>query len=78
MEWALEVQAVQVASFGPLALIADADVSGGQVDDGRRNEKRRDLARPAVQQADVLALDDVEPADAGPDVDARRARRSPA
>ena len=61
---------MQVASFGPLALIADADVPGGQIDDGGRNEKGRDLARPAVQQAGVLALDHIESADPGADVDA--------
>ena len=36
----------------------------------RRNEERRDAARAALQQFDVLALDDVESADAGGNVDA--------
>ena len=50
--------------------MTNADLPGGQVHDGRRNEERRDLARTAVQQVGVFALDDVEPADAGADVDA--------
>ena len=70
MECALVVQAVQVASFGPFGVVANADLPGGEIDDGRGNEERRDLARAAVQQVGVLALDDVEPADAGADVDA--------
>ena len=49
---------------------AHGDLSGGEIDDGGRNEKRRDLARAAFQQFGVLALDDVESADAGTDVDA--------
>ena len=59
---------MQVASFGPLALIANADMPGGQVDDRGRNEKRRNLARAAIEQAEVLALDDIESANAGSDV----------
>ena len=70
MECALVVQAVQVASFGPLALMANADLAGSEIDDGRRNEERRDLARAAVEQVGVLALDDIESTDAGADVDA--------
>ncbi len=49
-------------------MIADADVSRRQVDDGGGNKKRRDFARPAIQQADMLALDDVESADSGSDM----------
>ena len=69
MECALVVQAVQVASFGTLGVVADADLPGGQVHDGRGNEEGRDLARAAVEQVGVFALDDVEPTDAGADVD---------
>ena len=53
-----------------LGAVADGDVSGGEVDDGGGDEERRDLARPAVHQVGVLALDDVEAADAGADVHA--------
>ena len=53
-----------------LGVMADADLAGGEIDDGRGNEERRDLARAAVEQVVVLALDDVESADAGADVDA--------
>ena len=51
-----------------LGAVANGDVPGGKVDDGGGDEERRDLARPAVHQVGVLALDDVEPADAGADV----------
>ena len=54
----------------PLGAVADGDVAGGQVDDRGGDKERRDLARPAVHQVGVLALDDVEPADAGADVHA--------
>ena len=50
--------------------VANRDHAGRQIDDGRGNEKRGDAARAAFEQLDVLALDDVEPADAGGDVDA--------
>ena len=50
--------------------IFDGDVAGGEVDDGRGDEKRRDFARSALQQLGVLAFDHVEPADAGGDVGA--------
>ena len=49
--------------------MTDADLSGGEVDDSRGNEERRDLARAAVEQVIVLAFDDIESADAGTDVD---------
>ena len=39
-----------------------------QVDDGRRNEKRRDFSLAAFKKRVVLALNDVEAADAGADV----------
>ena len=70
MEWALVVQAVAVASFGPLAPNAHGNVSGGEVDDGGGNEEGRDLARSAFEERGVFALDDVESADAGADVNA--------
>ena len=54
----------------PLGAGADRDVTGGQIDDGRRNEEGRDPARPALQQIAVFALDDLESADAAADVDA--------
>jgi len=47
----------------PPGVVADADMAGSQVDDRGGNEKRRDLARPTIQQADMLALDHVESAD---------------
>ena len=70
MECALVVQAVAVASIGPLGAVPDAHMPGRQVHDGRRNKERGNLARAAVQHVAVLALDDVEPADAGADVNA--------
>ena len=54
----------------PPGLVADADMPGGQIDDRGGNEKRRDLARAAIQQIAVLALDHIESADSGSDVDA--------
>ena len=70
MECAEAEQAVAVAEFGPARAIANRNVTGGEIDDGRRNEERGDLARAALHQLDVLALDDVESADAGGDVNA--------
>ncbi len=48
-----------------LSVIADADVSGGQIHNGGWNEKRGDFTRPAVQQIAVLALYDIEPTNSG-------------
>src|SRR5208337_606170 len=45
------------------------DHAGSQVDDGRGNEKRRDAAGAALDPFGVLALDDVEAANAGGDID---------
>ena len=70
MECAEEVQAVAVASLGPLALYSDGDVAGGEVDDGAGDEEGGDLAGAAGEHGGVLAFDDVEAADAGADVDA--------
>ena len=53
----------------PLGVVADANVSGGEIDDRRRNKKRRNAARATFEAGLVFALDDVEPADAGADVD---------
>ena len=50
MACALVVQAVAVAEFGPLGAGADGDVAGRQIDDGGRNEKRRDAARTVLEQ----------------------------
>src|SRR5436309_2113531 len=52
---------------GALRAVADGDLPGGEVDDRRRDEKRRDLARPTLEQRLVLAFDGGEPADAGRD-----------
>ena len=43
-------------------------VTGGKVHDGGGNEKRRDLAGTAFEEGTVLALDNVETADAGADM----------
>ena len=49
---------------------ADGNVARRQIDDGRRNEKRRDAAGAFFEQDLVLALDHFESADAAADVDA--------
>ncbi len=55
---------------GAARSVLDGDVAGGEVHDRRWDEEGRDLARSAVHHVGVFALDDVEPADAGADVDA--------
>src|SRR6266566_8876408 len=45
-------------------------MSGSEIDDGGRNKERRNLARTALHQFPVFALDDVKPADAGRNVNA--------
>src|SRR5690242_6572313 len=45
-------------------------MSGGEIDDGGRNEKRRDAAGTFFEQRLVLALDDFKSTDAAADVDA--------
>src|SRR5271163_1056044 len=50
--------------------VADADIAGGEVDDCRRDEKRRNLTWATFEHVAVLALNDVESADSGADVDA--------
>src|SRR5579871_250457 len=52
----------------PLSPVSHRDLPGSKIDDRRRNEKRRDLARPAFDQGGVLAFDNVESADARSDV----------
>ena len=54
-----------IRSLGPMA---HGNLSGSQVNDGRGNEKRRDLARATLHQCGVLPLDDVEPANSRSDV----------
>ena len=54
---------------GPFGAVTDAHVAGGQVHDGRGNEEGRDLARATIEQVAMFALNDVEAADAGADVD---------
>ena len=54
----------------PLGVPADRDLPGGEIDDRRRNEEGRDPARTGRQQLGMLALDDVEPSDPAPDIDA--------
>jgi len=44
------------------------DLAGRKIDDGRGNKERGNLARTALHQCRVFALDDVESADAGTDV----------
>ena len=70
IECADAVHAVHVARFGPAGAEADRHLAGRQVDDRRGNEERRDAARAAVEELDVLALDRAEPADARRDEDA--------
>src|SRR5581483_6497043 len=53
---------------GPLGVIADADLAGGQVHDRRGDEEGRYLAGAAMEKVGVLAFDNIEPADAGADV----------
>ena len=49
---------------GTLGAVAHRDLSGGEIDDGGWNEERGDTARATFDQVSVLALDDVESADA--------------
>ena len=49
---------------------ADRNVARREVDDGRRNKKRRDARGAFFEQNLVLALDDFESADAAADIDA--------
>ena len=49
---------------------AHGNVSGGEIDDGGGNEEGGNLARSAFEERRMLALDHVESADAGADVNA--------
>ena len=70
MEWALLVQAVQVASFGPLALWRMLTCPAARFTIAAGIKKGEILRGPPLSRLRVLALDDIEPADAGADVDA--------
>src|SRR5262249_15884378 len=59
---------------GPFGAVADADLSGRQIDDGRWNKERRDLARAAVEQSRMLPFDHVKTANAGADMHAHTRR----
>ena len=56
--------------IGTFSAPANADLSGSKVDDGGGNKKRRDLARATGQHGAVFALNNVETADAGANMDA--------
>jgi hypothetical protein len=56
--------------IGPASAVANGDDAGSKINDGGRNEKRRDAAGAALEKLAMLALDDVESADSGSDVDA--------
>src|SRR6266436_1519516 len=66
---------LMISNASPMAC-ADADrhLTRREIDDGGRNEERRDLARPPLEIGSVLALDRGEPADARghEDADLRR------
>ena len=64
MECALVVQAVAVASFGPLAPKRMETCPAARLTMAAGNEERGNLARAAFHQRGMFALDDVEPADA--------------
>ncbi len=49
----------------PLVSIHDGEVAGNHIDDCRRNEKRRDAARPLFEESGVIVLNGVDAADTG-------------
>ena len=55
---------------GPARVEPDGDLARCEVDDGRRDEERRDTPRAAFEKFLVFALDGLESADAGGNVDA--------
>ena len=55
-------------SVWALGVVANADVPCGKIDDSGGNKKWRNAARPTFEASLVLALDNVEPADARADV----------
>ena len=56
--------------IGALRAVTNGNVSGGEIDDGGGNKKRRDFAGTAREKFGMLALDDVESADARANVNA--------
>ena len=56
--------------IGSASAVANGDDAGSEINDGGGNEKRRDAAGAAFEKLAMLALDDVESADSGSDVDA--------
>ena len=56
--------------IGTLGAVTNRDVAGSEIDDGGRNEKRGNLSGAAGEIFGMFALDDVETADAGADVNA--------
>ena len=71
MEWALVVQAVAVAEFGPFAPVRIETQPEARLTIVAGMKNGRDAARPFFEQILVLALDHLESADAAADVDAR-------
>ncbi len=53
-----------------LGSVTHGNMPGRQIDNGGGNKEGRNLARAAFHERDVLAFDDVEPADARTDVNA--------
>ena len=70
IECALVVHAVHVASFGPLALCRMLTCPAARLTMAAGIKKGEILRGPPFEQVGVLALDDVEPADARADVNA--------
>src|SRR5208283_5628399 len=56
--------------IGTLGAVLHGDVSGSEVDDGGGDEEGRDLARAAIDERLVLALDHIESSDTRADVNA--------
>src|SRR5580704_15307651 len=56
--------------IGTLGAVTNRDVAGSEIDDGGRNEKRGNLSGAAGEIFGMFALDNVETADAGADVNA--------
>ena len=69
MQWALVVQAVAVAEFGPLAPARIETWPEARLTMVAGNEERRNATRAVLEQGEVLALNHLEAADAAADVD---------
>jgi len=69
IELAEVAQAVARGRNRSLGPVADADLAGRHVHNDRRNEKRRNLARPALQSGSSVRCNNLETADAGADED---------